>query len=88
MTFKITDMCRFVSQPGSLVRGTRYRYWFTTRLSENPDDTVEWCLEEFGIMSERWRHVSPDEVMTNNTRWYNFYFRDQSDAFLFKVRWC
>lgn len=52
--------------------------WITTGATSRYHQVYEWCLYEFGSPGLRWTYDLTD----------TFKFRDHSDAFQFRMRWC
>ena len=49
------------------------------------NEMVEWCVEQFGRTGSVWdSETTCDRWYVNNAR---FWFRDEDDMFMFKLRW-
>lgn len=53
-----------------------HQYFFACRTAYKRRETVLWCFDKFGEPGARWSGQG------------NFWFRDEADAFEFRLRWC
>ena len=65
------------------------RYRFKININyEFPEETANWCKENFGRKHrKRWGHSQ--EHWNHNTKWHfiYFYINNKEDAVAFKLRW-
>lgn len=72
------------------------RNWQWSEWRDNSTEIMRWCGEQFDrrIAAEHRGEISPGEKFFENDRWgyqpglKGFAFRDELDAFNFKMRWC
>lgn len=73
-------MFRYVQGSKPDLDGHRYMFILLEQVSITP--MFQWCVEQFGL--------EPDEA--TGSRWYciggRIFFRDEIDAFQFRMRWC
>lgn len=59
------------------------------RTPEEYEEILKWCMTEFGVdlNAKRWKHAIQGRGTIFFQTCLNMYFRDESDALAFKLRW-